>query len=164
MIFLASFMEKIGAKCLIMVRFHFLFFSFCKIYLSQILQNDELNNWDENETLFRREVIMKFSEPNNTESYENKCSSFVDFSQIRFKYNKNRNHFYINIFFFIFFRLKTNKILNPIKANNQKIHRLEMLNLSDSVSMINIISLLNPKNVVLINGEADDNSLLIVLK
>lgn len=59
--------------------------------------------------------------------------------------------------------MKQNKILNPIKTNNQKIHRLEMLNLSDSVSMVNIISLLNPKNIVLINGDANDNNLFIVL-
>ena len=52
--------------------------------------------------------------------------------------------------------------MNPVKANNQKIHRLEMLNLSDGISMVNIISLLNPKNVVLINGATDDHNLLIV--
>jgi hypothetical protein len=48
------------------------------------LENEELNNWDENETLFRKEVIMKFSEPTNQESYENKCNSFIDLTQIRF--------------------------------------------------------------------------------
>ena len=52
-------------------------------FLKKVLENDELKNWDEHESLLRKNFIFQFSEADNKENIEKKFSSYNDFHSLR---------------------------------------------------------------------------------
>lgn len=49
----------------------------------KVLQNDELKNWDEHESLLRKNFISQFSENENKETAEKKYTSYNDFNNLK---------------------------------------------------------------------------------
>lgn len=48
------------------------------------MENDELKNWDEHESLLRKNFIYQFSEADNKENIEKKFSSYNDFNSLKY--------------------------------------------------------------------------------
>ena len=121
----------------------------------QVLENDELKNWDEHESLLRKNFIYQFSEADNKENTEKKFFSYNDFNNLRF-FLKNDLIYY----FIIRCNNRHSKINLIMKMN---VCKLDSCCLSDGQSMLNIINLLNPKNLLLINGDDRENKIIEVI-